>query len=355
MKRFAIVGLASVAAIAAAWGISARPERIAITSLDASGPGTLRACAESVGRRVCEFSVAGTIDLASDIVISSPGLSIVGETAPSPGITVIGAGIVIKASDVRISHIRVRPGDRAIGPDPEDRDAFRIESGSRRVVLDHVSASHAVDENMDVWGEGISDITVSNSIISLALNDSIHPKGPHGKGMLVGSESDPPARVAVTGNLFAHNADRNPLVHSAFIANNVIFDWSLAGTMIRGSTTPATPSKASVIGNVYIRADTSSRQTPLALDRNMAEGSKVFIEDNLIAGHALKGADNPLLADLSPWKPRGYKVLPSSEVLQSVLADAGARPWERDEIDAQTVRDAIEGRSVRRDCVYACR
>lgn len=355
MKRYTVLGLISVAALAAAWGVSVRPERIAVTSLAADGPGSLRACAESSGRRACVFSVAGTIELASDIRVLSPKLSIRGDTAPSPGITVVGAGIVIRASDVRISHIRVRPGDRAVGPDPEDRDAFRIESGSRHVVLDHVSASFAVDENVDVWGEGISDVTVSNSIISLALDGSIHPKGRHGKGMLVGSESGAPARVAVVGNLFAHNSDRNPLVHSAFIANNVIFDWGLAATSVRGSTTPPLASEASIVGNVYVRAATSARRAPVALERSLSEGTKIFIADNMVDGMMLEHIESPYRASEIVWKPRGYRLLRAYETAEPVLAGAGARPWDRDEIDASVVQDAREGRSASADCVYACR
>jgi hypothetical protein len=45
-----------------------------------------------------------------------------------------------------------------------------------------------------------------------------------------------------------------------------------------------------------------------------------------------------------PELPRNVKLLPATDVQDSVLRNAGARPWERDPIDARIVADTIEGR-----------
>jgi hypothetical protein len=45
-----------------------------------------------------------------------------------------------------------------------------------------------------------------------------------------------------------------------------------------------------------------------------------------------------------PALPEGVKVLPSAEVQDSVIRNAGARPWQRDEHDWRVIADTIEGR-----------
>lgn len=313
---------------------------ISVTNLEAGGPGSLRKCAEASGPRVCKFDVAGTIKLTSDIRIENPNIVISGETAPSPGITITGAGVIIKTHDVHISHIRVRPGDALTGPDPEDRDAFRVETGSYDVVLDHVSASFAVDENIGIWGENIRDITVSNSIISNGLDKSIHPKGPHSKGMLVGADSYPPQNISIVRNLFANNRSRNPLVNNGFIANNVIFGWDIMGTNVRGSTTPDMPHEASIIGNVYISTKRSS--SPIYMERNLHKDSKVFVSDNILNRSIFKISQNFIFSNESPWIPYGYSMLPSNETLDYVVKNVGSRPDDRDAVDAKTIQDILD-------------
>ena len=58
---------------------------IAVTSLADKGAGTLRACAEATGPRVCIFRVAGTITLSRPIMLRS-NVYVAGQTAPGGGI-----------------------------------------------------------------------------------------------------------------------------------------------------------------------------------------------------------------------------------------------------------------------------
>src|SRR5688572_20303646 len=69
---------------------------IRVTSLAADGPGSLKAALEQRGPRIIVFEVGGIIDLGlSTITIDQPFLTIAGQTAPSPGITIIRGGIDI--------------------------------------------------------------------------------------------------------------------------------------------------------------------------------------------------------------------------------------------------------------------
>ena len=85
---------------------------IKVSNLNASGPGSYRAAIEAEGPRIVVFEVGGTIDMGGQqLKIANPYLTIAGQTAPSPGITVIKAETVIATHDVVIQHLRFRPGD----------------------------------------------------------------------------------------------------------------------------------------------------------------------------------------------------------------------------------------------------
>jgi pectate lyase len=82
---------------------------IRVTTLDADGPGSLKAAIDTKGPRIVVFEVAGQIDLGkTSLEINEPFLTIAGQTAPSPGITLIRGGIDVKSHDIIIRHIRVR-------------------------------------------------------------------------------------------------------------------------------------------------------------------------------------------------------------------------------------------------------
>jgi hypothetical protein len=90
---------------------------VRVTNLNPAGPGSLRAALERSGPRIVVFEVGGVIDLGlTTLTIDEPFLTIAGQTAPSPGITLIRGGIDIRAHDVIVRHIRIRPGVSGQGP-----------------------------------------------------------------------------------------------------------------------------------------------------------------------------------------------------------------------------------------------
>jgi hypothetical protein len=47
-----------------------------------------------------------------------------------------------------------------------------------------------------------------------------------------------------------------------------------------------------------------------------------------------------------PTLPLGVKPIPANQVEEAVIANAGARPWDRDPVDARIVADTVEGRGA---------
>ncbi|MEJ1157415.1 hypothetical protein [Prosthecomicrobium sp. N25] len=207
-----------------------------VDKLDDEGPGTLRACAEARGPRVCVFAVSGTITVNRPIMVGS-NVYIAGQTAPGQGIQLrLGAALatplIIKNShDVVVRFLKLRPGP---GREPSNAISAILIEDSQTVIVDHCDIQFAVDQNFSVHFEraAVRDITLQRSLVAYGLDKSNHLKGPHSKGSLTcsGIKSGPGCGlVTIRENLFAHNRDRNPETHGSSLGpieviNNILYD-----------------------------------------------------------------------------------------------------------------------------------
>ncbi|WP_257669483.1 hypothetical protein [Parapedobacter tibetensis] len=332
---------------------------IKVTNLNTSGAGSLKAAIDATGPRVVVFEVAGTIQLTGDLRISNPYITIAGQTAPSPGIAIRGGGLTVTAHDVLIQHLRVRVGDNLPGPSAGDRDALKINGTQEpnttyNVVIDHCSFSWAVDETISLWNE-TGGVTVQNSIMSEALNNSIHPEGVHGFGPIFGYFES--SKVTFVGNLLAHQAGRNPFSYAAelVMANNVVYNWQDRAATLAGLHEVV--SKNTIVGNVFIRGANTGSNKPIWMwgtgSAPMVAGSKVYVADNAAVEFdgsdpwsvVYNGAGPDFVASTPPTWNNGLMVLPTAEdqVLNRVIADVGAHPLDRDPVDDRVVNDVVNG------------
>jgi hypothetical protein len=309
-----------------------------VTSLDDSGPGSLRAALDSPDARTIIFDVGGTIVLSADLEISDPYVTVAGQTAPSPGITLRGAGLRVLSHDVLVQHLRIRVGDDPAGPDPENRDAFQILGpNAHHVVMDHISASWATDEVASTWYP-LADVTISHCIIAEGLQHSLHPEGPHSGGLLIGDDSQ---RVAVIGNLLAHNYDRSPILKgntSTVVVNNLVYDPGYRSIRVSDSDGSG-PHLASIVGNVLVTGPSTEHDYLVSISSNLKRGSRVYLRDNLapeIVHRPWRLWYNPMADEPPIWIP-GLAPRPSASVKDWVLGHAGARPADRDEVDRRLV------------------
>lgn len=342
-----------------------------VTTLAASGPGSFAEAIAMPGPRIVVFEVGGVIDLGmKELRITEPFLTIAGQTAPQPGITFIKGGLTIATHDVVIRHVRMRPGDGGMPTFSGDIDAITTVRGARDVIVDHCSLTWATDENLSAsstrfhgedekaWMDAASRrITYSNNIIAEGLANATHKKGEHSKGTLI---HDHVNDVLIIGNLYAHNYERNPLFKGGArgqVLNNLIYDpgqravhYNLIAEEWRGHQY----SRGRVVarGNV-MRAGLSTED--VAFFQVGGSGDvDVFLEDNLAVdrlGNPLpqqgRYTTTPIRVDAmerAPALPFGVTLLPSSKVQDAVIANAGARPWDRDDVDRRILADAIEGR-----------
>ncbi len=339
-----------------------------VTNLKDSGEGSLRACVNASGPRVCVFEVSGTIRMGGDLSIKNPNITIAGQTAPSPGIMLRGGGLHIATSDVLVQHIRVRPGDDPEGHTPENRDALKISAPSSitNIVVDHCSFSWAIDETASLWN-GYDKVTLTNNIFAEALNDSLHPKGPHGYGVLFGPRN---AKVAFTGNLLAHMKERNPLSRASemVMVNNVVYNRGTKDLELQSEDGIVT--KNSIIGNVFIRgADHANSVKPVSVRADqfkLPSASRIYVADNaaveatgdpmsVMSSTGASVSLEPFMSKTPPAWPAGLTRLPTNHnvVLEQVLRYAGARPADRDPVDARIVKSVRDGTGRIINCVSA--
>jgi hypothetical protein len=331
-------------------------EVIRVTHLGNAGPGSLRAALSAKLPRLVIFDVAGVIDLeGEDLEIATPHLTVAGETAPEPGITLIRGGIRVRSHDVDISHLRVRPGDggREVGSRWMP-DGISVEGPQgHHVRVSHCSLTWAVDENLSATGPAQGptshDILFHDNLIAEGLRASTHPKGPHSMGSLI---HDHVSGVVIARNLFAHNNQRNPRFKQGargLIINNVIHNPGEEVIFLgrfRGATeviATADPARVAVIGNLLMPGPDSPPKLAL-----VSGSGSVQLDGNLhLHGDGTRGritAGKLVHEHLPVETPAGLERLDAEAALAHVLREAGARPWARDATD-QRIIDSVQART----------
>ena len=341
----------------AAYAGDVEPQIIKITNLNASGPGSFKEAVLTDGPRVVVFEVSGTIEINEMLNIANPYITIAGQTAPSPGITLKQSGLIIKTHDVLIQHLRIRQGDGEGSPDYGVRDCLNVGSSSieqcRDVVIDHCSFSWGVDELASV-GMYADDVTFSNCIIGEALYKSYHPEGSHSKGTLLNYRA---SKISIIGNLYAHNHERHPLSRALELAfvNNVVYNWMNKAVDLQNAV--GVTSKNSIVGNVFIKGADTNNDKPVYLRDNgqypLNTGTMVYVHDNDameyesddwdIVYTGANGQYQSLKVAAPPTWPENLMAKPKNEVRDWVLASAGAYPFDRDSVDEKIVNDVING------------
>ncbi|MFL1012158.1 polysaccharide lyase [Flavisericum labens] len=346
-----------------------------VTSLEDDGPGSLREACEKGGARIIVFNVSGIIKLKTPLIIRAPYITIAGQTAPGNGICVAGETVWIDTHDVVIRHMRFRRGDTFVGR----RDDAIGGNPVGNIMIDHVSATWGLDENMSIYRHMFSpganykdkklptvNITIQNSLFGEAL-DTYN----HAFGSTLGGEN-----CSFMRNMWANNAGRNPSIgwNGIFnFVNNVMFNW--VHRSIDGGDYTA---KYNIINNYYKPGPLTPEGQPISyrilkpesgrsdLDHvvfgrayvkgNIVHNNPKITNDNWAGGVQMEGKDGELMdfEEAKPYfsfmnsdrpfpMPHIGKIMSADEAFDYVVKNVGATLPVRDVVDERIVRTVKTG------------
>ena len=195
-----------------------------VTNLNNSGAGSFRQAVSGDDKKIVVFDVGGIIALESDVNIGA-NTTILGQTAPAPGITLRYYTVQPKANSI-IRFIRSRRGEERNVNDGADAIWQRNITG---LILDHCSFSWSIDEVASFYDN--NNFTMQWCTIAESLVHPGHSKGPHGYGGIGGGKL-----ASFHHNLIAHVANRAPRFNGArynwtgYTSNKLYsdYDWKNA-------------------------------------------------------------------------------------------------------------------------------
>ena len=289
------------------------------------------------------FAVGGVIALETEIEVG-PNVTILGQVAPSPGITLTGARLRIVGDDAIVRGLRIRPGNGP-GQPLEGRDGISVGVQGRtvaRVVIAENSITWATDENLAVWFDA-EDITVQNNLIAEGLNEAGHPEGPHSMGILIG---DTARRVSIVENVLANNRWRNPQIkrlQDGEFVNNIVYNFGPGGFAVVDG-----PSSVDVVGNLFVAGPNTPEPWSRPAIALMAEDprSQYYVKGNAtsLGFDAVRGPGRSQLT-LQPVVGRLAIGAHHAFDLRGELLDrVGAVEPARDAIDARILEDLQQER-----------
>jgi pectate lyase len=329
---------------------------IKVTTLAASGAGSLQAALSATGPRIVVFAVSGVI--RGHLSIDHGDLTVAGQTAPGGGITIGGQLVNGTTEDnIILRHLRIRPPDRPTSIPGNQYDGLQLWQQTR-LIIDHCSISWGVDETVDFYES--NDVTLQWSTIEESINNGGHPDGPnHNYGMIQGPDG---YRIAVHHNLFAHHLNRSPAIANgpADVRNNVVYNVRHAFLHNNPASGPF-----NIVGNYY-RQGPNNTLFPFYFDDENAMPAadlRYWLADNFIddpGDNCVRVVDNPWTDDCHPTfasmnapvslranAPFDFAAMvpnwtavtthPSSQIYDLVLEKAGAFPR-----DAVTTRIVAE-------------
>lgn len=311
--------------------------------------------------RIILFSVGGVIDYSNTNVryinIRHPYMNVYGQTAPSPGITIISCNLYVEASDMLFQHLIVRYGDKPMANgDHAVGDCLTILKNGENVVVDHCSFSWSQDELIGTYG---NNSTFSNNLMYEPLNYSnhadeggVHNPEIHGFGPLVSVKGS----FTFMRNFLGWTIGRNPhLVTNTFVnLNNYVYSYALLGPDVSGSNGAV---NGCMVGNVNMPTNGQNEdkaEYSTYLRESVPWSSKIFFNDNLcirkqngylerdniftysspsLLNKIIVNDESDAYIDLCQ-----YEILPSSDVENYILKYAGARYWDRDYYDKMAMQ-----------------
>ena len=342
------------------------------------------AMTEINGPRTIVFSVAGLIDYRQGRFVpesmmrlgnADSDVTIACQTAPPPGITLMGDGVVFAGTthNVIVRHCRFRNTDPASYGAAENSSCIRVSGttpGSQgqvqqNFVLDQVSCMWAADEPITFViptlggnrGGNIENISISNSIVAEGDADSKHRESglipnryTHSMGPSCMSTSTIRTidRCSMTRNFMAHNGRRNGAfwaVNEGELVNNIIYNPNevAMSPKKRNSTKLDT-----VIAGNLVQFGPTSKSNAKVMDTvgNSTAGSRLKISGNYVGQYRSNNLEsynsppgNYSTAAQTRQKTPTLDILEISKEGSDHLRCVGASRPTRDSHDARVINE----------------
>ena len=182
---------------------------IHVTNLNDSGTGSFRQAVSGSAKKIIVFDVGGVIALKSNVNIGA-NTTIMGQTAPKPGITLRYYTVNPNGDNIVIRFLRFRRGQEKDVNDGADASTARHFTG---IMLDHCSLSWSIDEVASFYDN--NNFTMQWCTIGESLCNAGHNKGAHGYGGIWGGKL-----ASFHHNLILHVTNRSPRF------NGARYDWT---------------------------------------------------------------------------------------------------------------------------------
>lgn len=340
------------------------------------------------GPRIMTFSVGGMIDTGTESVriLSGDGdLYIAGQTAPSPGIMLVGTRaleINQDAENIIVRHIVSCPRDRLNGGINSTQRNITVggqpTGAPNNIIVDHVSMNCSTDDTFSVYVGAVgsnanrkvpTNITVSNSIMGEGDTTCLRteggeplsaPFGECGAGAAAAARGDtntwgfgnhsvgahtssgngtPVTGVSFIANIFANTQARNALMRGATgeYVNNRVFNYGGFGLQVSNFSGTVGKNRMYIKDNVFkFGPDTRPSSTAIAASGGMfsisgnTQSDRFGVVTNNIAGNQ---------TDEIPNHPKMYETGDT----EFNLACAGASRPSRNAADQRIVDEFNEG------------
>ena len=325
---------------------------------------------QKISNRIVVFDVGGTFQLTQGKldIKEVNNIYIAGHTAPSP-VTVYGDMTQItKSNNTLTSNVVLRYMTFRKGVNGDD-DAVSFTGGdgpgdtiATNMILDHVSASWATDENLSVTNNN-TNVTVQYSIIADALVSN------HAYGSLIRPKVD--SFVTFHHNLYANNLSRqarfgtyNAEQLNAEFRNNVIYNWKQRASYAGGSSEPEREfADINYVGNYLIagpglQAGFSATQV-FGVDKNI--DTRIYQSANFVDSDRLlnvngipngslaqpnqfviSSADGQTLTMMgSPFPMVPATTQSAADAYSQVLQYVGNAWWARDAVDQRIINNVL--------------
>jgi hypothetical protein len=208
---------------------------------------------------------------------------------------------------------------------------------AHHVIIDHCSFGWSIDEVADSYRNAIH-FTLQWCIFSEGLRHSIHEKGDHSMGLLLGPGT---TQCSIHHNLFAHNNSRNPRIKGGRrdFVNNIIYNWGSIAGMFTDHP------EINFISNYYKPGADSGSGLSMISGEDLGT---IFIQGNIYPGdrqsdwELVRSGRGAVRAEKRFDAP-AVTTYPASELPDKVLPQVGCVVPVRDAVDERIIRDVREG------------